>query len=446
MRTSFDKWNTNYLQRLAEQKQSDNWEEDRKEAYLLNLFLSKRVFIYGFYRHITKQIQTNSVVQRQRKFLIKAIIQSMVHPEGVTAKDLEKTIESDEGYTYTHTRRMINDDYPEMFMESEKKKKDARFTPFRTVFSLQELPEEYKAKLWKTVENTYQHMKSRPDLTEWLLLNAGIMPVTPEYLLDLRNFLIDIQEVLRKIQIDSKNKQVLQKEMKGLTEISGEFSNHFQSMMAVEWWRNRQQKTKRWLIDDGFPFKYTRSDATKAHELLLEITESPEQTYSIMFGSALTFNDRELPEQAQFLYEECLKMDYPNHLDRGILHENIATMLRKQNKPKLMVREMKKALEHFQQTNNKYRVCVALKNLGEAEWNLGFKEAGLGYFSEAESLCDTLDHPKIAWVYWNLACASRRIGEKKMECDYLLKCMTNSTDEQTKLILECEQRMSELMC
>ena len=314
LRTSFDKWNTNYLQRLADQKRSDNWEEDKKEAYLLDLFLSKRVFIYGFYRYITKQIQTNPVVQRQRKFLLKAIIQSMVHLEGVTAKDLEKTIESSEGYTYTHTRRMINDDYQEMFMESEKKKKDARFTPFRTVFSPQELPEEYMERLWKTIENTYLHLESRQKLKEWLILNAGILPVTPEHLLDFRNFLIDIQEVLKKIQIDSKYKHVLQKEMKGLTEISGEFNNHFQSMMAVVWWRNRYQETKRRLIDEGFPFKYTRNNAAKAHELLFEITESPEKTYSIMFGSALTFNDRELPEQAQFLYEECLKMDYPNHL------------------------------------------------------------------------------------------------------------------------------------
>ena len=111
-----------------------------------------------------------------------------------------------------------------------------------------------------------------------------------------------------------------------------------------------------------------------------------------------------------------------------------------------MVREMKKALEHYLQTNNKYRVCVALKNLGEAEWNLGFKEAGLRYFSEAESLCDSIDLPEVAWVYWNLAYASRRIGEKKMECDYLLRCMANSTEEQTKLVLECEKRMSQLMC
>ena len=140
-------------------------------------------------------------------------------------------------------------------MESEKKKKDSRFNPFRTVFSPHELPEEYKTRLLDMIESTYHQMKSRPDLTEWMLLNAGIWPVTPEYLLDLKNFLKEVQEILKEIKTATNIKRVLQIEMKGLTEISGEFSNHFQSIMAVEWWRNRRNVTKRRLIDNGFPLK-----------------------------------------------------------------------------------------------------------------------------------------------------------------------------------------------
>ena len=161
IKTSFDKWNTNYVQKLLEQQQGDNWEENRREAYLLDLFLSKRVFIYGFYRHVAKEIRTNPVAKRQRKILLRAIIQSILSQEGVTAKDLEKTIESNEGYTYTHTRRVINDDYAEMFMESDEKNKDSRFAPYRTVFSPHELPEEYKEKLRKTIDDTYRHGRAR---------------------------------------------------------------------------------------------------------------------------------------------------------------------------------------------------------------------------------------------------------------------------------------------
>jgi len=165
-----------------------------------------------------------------------------------------------------------------------------------------------------------------------------------------------------------------------------------------------------------------------------------------MFGSALTFNNRNLPEPAQFLYEECLKMDYPSSLDRGILHENISVMLRKQNKPKLMVSQMKKAIERYREANNYYRVCVALKNLGEAEWKLGFKETGKRYFNQAENLSNTIEQSEKASVFWNLANTSRRIGEEKMECNYLFKCMNNCTDDQARLVIECENRMSQLIC
>jgi hypothetical protein len=177
-------------------------------------------------------------------------------------------------------------------MESNEKMKDLRYTPFRTVFSPQDLPREYKEKVWKTIDNTYWRMKSRPDLTEWLILNAGIMPVTPENLVDLSNFLTEVQQILRETQIDTDLKRVLQKEMNGFNEISGEFNNHFQSIMAVEWWRNRREKTKRRLIDDGFPFKYTRKDANRARHLLQDIMKSPKKTYYTLSGSALTFNKR----------------------------------------------------------------------------------------------------------------------------------------------------------
>ena len=68
------------------------------------------------------------------------------------------------------------------------------------------------------------------------------------------------------------------------------------------------------------------------------------------------------------------------------------------------------------------------------------------YFSDAETLCDGLPPSEKAGVFWNLAYAARRIGEKEMECDYLLKCMTTCTEDQTKLVMECDKRLNELEC
>ena len=70
----------------------------------------------------------------------------------------------------------------------------------------------------------------------------------------------------------------------------------------------------------------------------------------------------------------------------------------------------------------------------------------LRYFKECETLCEGLEQSEKAGAYWNLAFAARRIGEEKMECNYLMKCLTNCTDDQTKTVIECENRISKLMC
>ena len=214
--------------------------------------------------------------------------------------------------------------------------------------------------------------------------------------------------------------------------------------MAVGWWRSRQDKTKRKLIDDGFPWKYTQEDAARARTLLLELTNSEEHAYYIMKDCACAFIDHKLPEDALLLFQEALNFVAIPALEKGILHENLATYLRNGSNPKLIVQEMKKALKWYGKADDLYRVCVALKNLGEAEWILSFKKTATQYFDKSEELCNKLDQSKKADVFWNLACAARRIGETRMEINYLTKCLLECSEEQSELILEVDKRLSKI--
>ena len=59
---------------------------------------------------------------------------------------------------------------------------------------------------------------------------------------------------------------------------------------------------------------------------------------------------------------------------------------------------------------------------------------------EAESEAEKLSQSNKAGLFWNLASAAKKIGEKELECEYLFKCMTNCTIDQNKIVVECEKR------
>ena len=443
--TAFDRWAVQYANELQSSRNDKTKEEVQKDAYLLNLFLTKRVFIPGFMRHVIKQVSSNPVSQRQRKTLIKACLISIVNPKGVTAKELEKNSQSDEGYTYTHTRRIIRDEYPEAFFETKEKRKDERFTPYLSVFSPYELPEHIAEELVRQLQKKNIIMSSNRRLKDWVLLNARIRSAIPEYLEDLLSFKNETLAIMRELLYDSELGKLLHFELKYLSDILTVFHAHFQSIMAVEWWRSRRKQTKRKLIDDGFPLKYDNNEAVTARSILLELTKSQEDTAYILRKAALAFKEYNLPEATISLFRQCLETETYTPLQKGSLHENIAVILRETSKPKLMVQEMKKAVEYFRKGNDIYRLCVSLKNLGEAVWMLGFKEAGLRYFAETESMIDQLKQLERAKVLGNLAYSARRLGEKNMEIEYLIKQLKEIPEEYTEEIVRVDRRLSELM-
>jgi hypothetical protein len=85
-----------------------------------------------------------------------------------------------------------------------------------------------------------------------------------------------------------------------------------------------------------------------------------------------------------------------------------------------------------------------LKNLGEAEWMLGFPDLAREFFGEAESFATKLDIPARAAVIGNLAKASRRLGQGRMEIEYLKKFLETAPEDWSADILQASSRLGEL--
>ena len=109
-----------------------------------------------------------------------------------------------------------------------------------------------------------------------------------------------------------------------------------------------------------------------------------------------------------------------------------------------MIREMKKAIEWFTESEDLYRLAVGYKNLAEAEWMYGLKDTALRYYKKSEKIGETLTQEDKANVYVNLAVSAMRIKNTEMEKKYLLKYITNCPEEWTNRIIKADQRLSEI--
>jgi len=110
-----------------------------------------------------------------------------------------------------------------------------------------------------------------------------------------------------------------------------------------------------------------------------------------------------------------------------------------------MVGYMKKALAEYETSGNFYRICVAWKNIGEAEWYMGFRQNALKFFRKAEeNIPKLIDSMERFGVFWNLASAFRRMGDTKSESKYLTKCLENLPDSETDKIVMIETRLHQL--
>jgi len=439
--TAFDKWGSQYYKsKIA--KKGRLTKKLLKEAKKEDSFLSKRVYILGFNRYIIKETRDNSDLRKQKSLILRAILQSIIHEQGFTIKELEKDKESTGTYTRRHSQRLIHERYSEAFIGLEKQHKDERFNSFSTVFSPHvdtsedSLPPKLQEAL-NTIPLTRRNIK-------WMELNARIRVITPEYIGEYIKFRDEALQIMKELGYPTTTGRILYQELSEISEIQNIFYNHLQSIMAVGWWRSRRATTKQKLLDDGFPWKYSERDAQQSRDLLLELTKSEDHALKIMMDSGSALIEMNLPESAEMVFMECTKFEHGSSILKGVAHENVGYYHRINNRSKLMIQEMKKAVECYRESGDNYRLSVGLKNLGEAEWMYGYKDAAMRYYHESEILVNSLNQEEKANALGNLAVSAQRIKNEQMEKTFLLKFMIACPENWTEQVLNAEKRLSEL--
>lgn len=443
--SAFDVWAAQHYDYLITSSTPETIDKLVSDASLEDLFLIKRADDIGFYLYVLKKVNSNKKLQRQKKVLLKACIKSITTPAGVVVEELRSKTAEDEAYTRRHTQRLLRDKYASALFESEKRPKNETFSPYMTVFSPYEEPKTKFEGLIDYFKNQTELLSEQKDIVDRIKHKGILRNVMPEYLSDFLQFRHEAVNLMKEIRDESEYSRIFFLELKTASDISMTFHHHFHSIMAVSWWRSRRSETQKRLLNEKYTFRYTNHDAETARELLNRFTGSEELTEVNLRNAALELYNIGMLQSTLSLFKQCLKTSSYSDKEKGIMHEEIAVILREQNKPKLMVQEMKKALEIHNKNKDTYRVCVALKNLGEAEWKLGYKNTAQKYFDEAESLTAGLDQKERAHVLGNLAVSAMRLGERKLEIDYLIKFLNELPDEQTDVILRVDRRLSELM-
>jgi len=455
---AFDRWGAKNLDAIF----STDDPESIQEARTADLFMSKRVFVPGFMRYVTQEVVASQDSQRQRRTLVKASLLSILHEAGVSPSELvEKPATAGKGsgaedgrqpyYSRKRVQGLLRDVYRETFSESPqvqrgRKRVDSRLSNYSTVFSPHgeaELDNREKVAEFQALDRLATY--SNPELKGRIGLNSAISDVTPEHVKDMLAFRKLCSETMIEIGDFSELGKLLAREVAEMTDIFEVFHAHVLSILSIEWFRSRREPERHNLIEEGFPLKYTEEDAAEASALLQELTKGDvDWVVSILQSAALAFMQYQMFPYSRIVFGQCLKLRDADPSWKGVLHENFAITYRMESKPKLMVQEMKTALSFYKEAGETYRACVALKNLGEAEWMLGYPDLAREFFGEAESLAAKLDIPARAAVIGNLAKASRRLGQGRMEIEYLKKFLEAAPEEWSADILQASARLGEL--
>ena len=442
---AFDRWGAQNFDKIVNLWKNNGNPEVLAGYQLEDLFMSKRVFILGFFRHVTREVLDSADGTRQLRTVTRASLISMLKTEGVSVRELETKSKEDNRYTRRNVQNLLRERYANTFFKSQSRmKNEGHVEPYSSVFSPHEEPpltNELHVKTALLKDRIRQRGNSRA--MEWLWLNAKIEDVIPERIEFWLKFKRLCKELLLEIGDHSRTGRVLGEELSEPTEIFQVFANHMLSIASIAWFDGRQRETRKNLIHDGFPFEYNLNDATKVCRSLSELIGTDDAAAGVVLNPELDYALKKFGRKdiQALLFEGCLQLPNLAPESKGILHENQAVVHRRNHNPKLMVAEMKRAVAAYKLMPNKYRLAVALKNIGEAEWMLGYTKLATDYFDRAESLAEEMERNDKANVYANLAAAAMRLRQDRLEMKYIAKYLECAPDEWSERILNASKRL-----
>lgn len=462
---AFDRWSQRNQEKIitgllgtADQK-IDATERARQNF----LFLSKRALAPGFDRYVVQQVASNPMINRQRSVILRGCLISIIREEGATIAELISGSESprgafgddvrpgDQQYVRRSVQRFVHERFDEtVFQQCDDfpgptKPDDERFARVSSVFASVPLPQTPTTELAKLSEVAdFLNTVSNPDVMKRLALDSIIRMVTPEYLTGLLRFKEECTSIMAATGEGGDRAGVLARELSHFSFILGEFYAHFQSILGVYWYRGRRPERKHDLMEKGFPLAYSASDARKARVLSVELTGSAEHSSFIIELGADALFEYNLHASHDYLVRECTGLQGLGPVARGILWENAGIRYRRAGDYRSMGRHLHKALAAYRESEDGYRTCVALKNLGESEWMLGNKAGALKLFGKAESESVHLPGVQRFDVYGNLGTACLRLDESALSLGFFRKALDFADFVEPEKVLRVDQIIGQL--
>ena len=445
---AFEKWGEKYYQNLFVKYNSPDYLNSFKTAVKEQRFLEKRAWELGLYMDVLESCRSSKTISKHREILAKSCILSIIDdgfllsdlPQNNTVSQSADETSPNLGYTRRHMQRFLHEYYKESFFEvkSDVNSKDERLCHFTSIFSNVELPpDSVGVAALAHLKDQQNAVMSNDKILEKLFFNSVLRFAFPQFLEDLINFKEECKKIFENLGKTNDKIDFLREQLSEFSPILTTFYSHLTSILAMEWFRQKSEKAQISILDSKLKLQYKKSYAENAKNLLVSITESNDHAILLLDHCANAFGYYKRPQDAILLFQQSRNLSN-SIFEKGRLSQNIAVEYGTNSNFKLMLKEAKAALSYYKKSDKTYYVCLAFKLIGEAQYQLGFKESAVNSFLDAEKLANQIQQDR--WkVLLNIGVSFNRLGVTRHRDKYLVKCLPLIPEDQTDTILGVNQ-------
>lgn len=412
-------------------------------------FLTNRSLEYGFYRFIKREMKQDTWVKRHKTELAFFILLDLLYPEHAHLKgsreepfDLPEDLRIflEQRLSTRQSRRILRDEYPELFFSPPKKirKKldDDRFNPFTSVFSIlpiDDSPESAAAMQLLTVQQL-AFMKYQDFIDEKREIGAHLRMVDPDDLEDLHEFIEITNPVIQLLTmtfgpVEEERVKWIKIFKEGIGGFDA-FHSLIESAIALRWYRNIKSDTKQnAILRKHYPLRLSQKEIIKIIDWNTRWFNDPVTVCDLIHRGASGYMYSGEFNIAKSLYQECLDKVPLEDLDKGLCHHNLAWLYKLSNNPKLYLKKLKESLRIFQNINRAFDIAISYAYMADAYFILNsFKKSN----EAKKKAIDTINNSQLSDyeytnAYLHFAGCANYIGDKTWEYESLLQGLEYSS-------------------
>lgn len=439
---AFDKWSVRYWQELLEGRQSSQGAKPPTDHSVEDAFLQRRALDISAFLHVMEQCSASKTITKHRKILISATIRSLtdgqftisnlVHDDGI------HEVEGRRPYTSRQGQRLMHEEYSETFFSTDTNKlHDGRLRARSTVFAENNVFPPPSRPVVDYLQAVYRASRSDAADTR-LFYNSAIRHAFPAFLEDVLRFRDECAAVFASLGKRNDRIDFLRSQLTELTNLLVIFYSHLTSILAVHWFRSKSNERQRQFLESDFELEYGQDDARKAKEIMVSNFKDGASAFTLLSMSGTAFTHYGKNGEAASVFRQCIDIA-KDDMQKGTLWQNMATAYRADHAFEPMLESISKALTHFRNTGDTYRVCNALQLKGESLWMLGDEKSARSAFDEVERHGQNLKPEERYKVPLILGISFGRLGERSLYKKYLTSALTMVPEDKTDVILNINQ-------